>query len=193
MLPWLYYLILAAVLIGGVYITLFNLPGLWAMVLGTTVYAILTHFQYAGLRTLIVIIVLATIAELIDLIAAGAGAKKAGASKRGLWGAILGGIAGGIFFTVPLPVIGTIIGICLGTFAGAILGELLGGTEVGNSVRIGVGAAWGRLLGILTKLLFGCTILATVLITALPPIFHRSHAATLLPPITKSPATSPVK
>jgi uncharacterized protein YqgC (DUF456 family) len=174
-LPWLYYFILAAVLIGAIYITLFNLPGLWAMVFATFIYALITHFQHAGLKTLIAIFVMAAIAELFDLVAASAGAKKAGANKRGLWGAIIGGILGGIFLAVAIPVIGIIIGICIGTFAGAVIGELLGDTDVTKSVWIGIGATFGRLLGILTKLFFGCTILATVLLTALPPLPPFPH------------------
>ena len=118
MIHWIYYLVLAAVLIGGLYLTLLNFPGLWVMVVATAIYALLTHFADAGLKTLIAILVLAGIAELIDFLAAGAGAKKAGASKRGFVGAVVGGILAGLFLTISIPVIGTIIGICIGTFAG---------------------------------------------------------------------------
>jgi hypothetical protein len=198
MMPWIYYLILAVVLVGGLYLTLLNMPGLWVMVAATAIYAALNHFAYAGIKTLIAIAVLALIAELVDLGAAGAGAKKAGASRRGLWGAIIGGFVGGLFLTglVPIPVVGTLIGICLGTFAGAIAGELTSGSQVTQSVRVGVGAAWGRLLGILSKLLFGCIILLTVVITAHPPIFPHKNvtaAPTRLPTPATMPATKPAK
>ncbi|HET6247380.1 MAG TPA: DUF456 domain-containing protein [Tepidisphaeraceae bacterium] len=194
MLHWIYYFLLAAVLVGGLYLALLNAPGLWLMVAATLGYALLTHFAYAGLKTLIVIVVLGLIAELIDFLAAGAGAKKAGASKRGFYGAVIGGILGGIFLTVAIPGVGVIIGVCAGTFAGAIIGELWGGTEVEKSLRIGAGAAWGRLLGILTKLLFGCMVLCIVLIAAMPPIFHGSKASGAPAPAPiKSPAVSPAK
>ena len=168
-----FYILLAVILVGGLYLTLLNLPGLWAMVVATIIYALLTHFQYAGLKTLIAILVMAVIAELIDFLAAGAGAKKAGASKRGFVGAMIGGILGGIFLTVAVPVLGTLIGICIGTFFGAILGELWGGTEIARSLRIGAGAAWGRILGVVIKLAFGCAMLITVVVAGVPLNFHR--------------------
>lgn len=181
------YLLLAVVLLVGLYINLVGAPGLWVMVLGTLGYAWATHGAYAGLRTIIAIAVLAGLAELVEFMAAGAAAKRAGASKRGIWGALIGGILGAFFLTVAVPVIGTIIGVCTGTFLGAIVGELLGGTELGGSMRVGAGAVWGRLLGTLAKLLFGCVILGIVLWTALP--FHLRHARK---PVLPNTTTRPV-
>jgi hypothetical protein len=179
-MPWILYLLLAAVLLIGLYINLVGAPGLWVMVLGTLGYVWVTHGAYAGVRTIVVIVVLAGIAELVEFMAAGAAARRAGASKRGVWGALIGGILGAIFLTVAVPIIGTIIGVCVGTFLGALVGELTGGSELGGSMRIGIGAVWGRLLGTLAKLLFGCAILGTVLWTALPPI-HLSWRHRALP------------
>jgi uncharacterized protein YqgC (DUF456 family) len=172
MLEWVYYILLAAVLIAGLYINLVGAPGLWMMVGGTIIYGLATHWRYVGLKSVVAVIAIAGLAELAEFVVAGAHAKRAGASRRGLIGAIIGGIVGAIFFTaiLPIPILGTIFGVCLGTFLGAILGEVMGGTQVGSSLRVGVGAAKGRLLGILTKLLFGCILLGTALWTALPPI-----------------------
>jgi uncharacterized protein YqgC (DUF456 family) len=194
MVDWIYYFVLAAILIVGLYINLVGAPGLWVMVLGTVVYGLVTRWRYAGLKTVIAILALAGLAELAEFVVAGAHAKRAGASRRGLIGAIVGGIVGAIFFTIPFPVLGTIFGVCFGTFLGAIVGEVMGGTQVGSSLRVGVGAATGRLLGILTKLLFGCVILGTVLVTALPPVhWGRSGKAVAAPTVVAPVATKPAR
>src|SRR5438270_4296801 len=118
---WLGFLLLAAVLLAGISITLVNAPGLWVMALATLLYAWLTHFALVGPYTLAVIFLLAGIAEAIDTLASGAAAKRAGAGKAGVFGAIIGGILGGIFLTVSVPPpFGTILGVCLGTFIGAL-------------------------------------------------------------------------
>ena len=192
---WLVFLLLAAVLLAGLYITLLNAPGLWIMVLATLLYAWLTHFAYVGGKSLAVIFLLAGIAEVIDTLASGAAAKRAGAGKAGVFGAIIGGILGGIFLTVSVPIIGvgTILGVCLGTFIGALVGEMAAGTELGRSLRAGVGAVKGRLVGMFTKLLFGCVILGIVLWLAMPLPWRnrKSAAATSAPVLTTRPTTAP--
>jgi uncharacterized protein YqgC (DUF456 family) len=191
---WLVFLLLAAILLAGLYITLLNAPGLWVMALATLLYAWLTHFQYVGWISLAVIFLLAGIAELIDTLASGAAAKRAGAGKAGVFGAIIGGILGGIFLTISIPFapgVGTILGVCLGTFVGALIGEMAAGTELGLSLRAGVGAVKGRLIGMFTKLLFGCVILGIVLWLAMPlPGRHRKAAATSVPPVSTSHPTT---
>jgi uncharacterized protein YqgC (DUF456 family) len=187
---WCLYLLLAIILIGSLYLALIAAPGLWVMVIATIIYAILTGGITVGLKTVFTIIIIAGVAELLEFIVMGRGAKKAGASRRGLWGALIGSVIGALFFTIPLPIIGTIIGVCLGAFVGAIVGELWGGTEVGTSLRVGYGAAKGRLFGIFTKVLFGCVIIAIVLIGGIPPIHLKASTPT---PGTSSPAqTSPL-
>jgi uncharacterized protein YqgC (DUF456 family) len=171
-MAWVWYLILSLVLIGGLYINLIGAPGLWVMVLATAVYAWATHFAYAAGRTLLTIVLLALAAEVVEFIVAGRGARKAGASRAGVWGAIIGSIVGGILFTgiIIFPIISTIFGVCLGAFLGAIVGEVLAGSNAGQSLRVGWGAAKGRLMAIFTKLAFGCAILVVALIACRPPI-----------------------
>jgi len=167
-MEWILYFILAGILLVGLYVNLIGVPGLWLMVLATLGYSWATKWQHSGWKTLIAIIILAGIAELFEFMASGTAAKRAGASRRGMIGALIGGIAGALLLTVPLPIIGTIVGVCVGTFLGALVGELTIGKELGGSVRVGVGAVIGRILGTLTKLFFGCMILGIVLLAALP-------------------------
>ncbi len=122
---WAYYIILLVVLAFGLFINVFTLPGLWLMVLAALGYAWATGFAYLGMPGLVTLLVLALLAEGVEFVAGGAGAKKAGGSKRAMVGGIVGAILGGLLFSIPLPIIGTIIGVCLGAFIGAAAVEMM--------------------------------------------------------------------
>ncbi|MEO8428592.1 MAG: DUF456 domain-containing protein [Verrucomicrobiota bacterium] len=80
----------------------------------------------------------------IDYLASMYGAKKLGATGRGIFGAVVGGIIG-LFFSLP--------GIILGPFLGALAFELAGGRQLKDASLAGVGAVLGLLGGALGKLL----------------------------------------
>ena len=91
---------------------------------------------------LIILVALTLISILFDFLAGMLGAKKFGATWRGMTGAVIGGIVG-LFFSLP--------GIILGPFLGAMLFEMLGDKEFKKAVHAGVGATVGLLLGIAGK------------------------------------------
>ncbi len=165
-----YLVILTAVDLCGLVLCAFTLPGTWLMLAAAGVYALLTRGHYLGLKTWLVLLALTLTAEVGEFALGGAGAKKAGATKWGIAGGLLGAILGGIFLTglVPVPVVGTIVGILLGTFAGAAAVELMLGNDVGRSLRIGLGAAKGRFTGIVLKVTIGVTMFVTSVYFALP-------------------------
>ena len=194
MLFWLYYVLLFIVDLAGMAITVMTLPGLWLMVAAAAVYALLTHGNYIGWWTLAFLLLLATVAEIIEFTSSGAGAKRAGGGRAGLWGAILGGILGGIFLTffIPIPVFGTLVGVCVGTFLGAMLGEYAFGREIGHSLKVGFGAAKGRLFGTFIKLGFGCVMLVITMGVGLPLGGCKAKRVTTVAPIrTTLPTTAP--
>ena len=197
MVDWLYYVLLALVLVTGLVLNLFALPGNWLMLLAVAGYAWLTDWRYVGWISLVVLLVVAIIAEVVEFFAAGAGAKKAGGTIWGTIGALLGGLVGGLTLTglVPIPIIGTLVGLILGTFLGAMGAELLlGKGEVQSSAVIGVGAAKGRFWGTIWKLAFGVVILVGGLAVALP-IGGRAGvpgAPTPAPPVTQ-PVSQPAQ
>lgn len=78
----------------------------------------------------------------LDYVAGLLGAKKMGATWRGLLGAALGALVG--IFLGPL-------GILAGPFVGATVLELSGGREFQESARAGAGAAVGMVLGAVGK------------------------------------------
>lgn len=70
------------------------------------------------------------------------GAKKMGASKRGIWGSFLGGLVG-LFFGLP--------GILIGPFVGALIGEWSNNNTMDKKA---FKAAFGTFLGFLVGVLF---------------------------------------
>jgi uncharacterized protein YqgC (DUF456 family) len=100
--------------------------------------------QASASTSVLVILVLLTLASLgIDYLASMLGAKKLGATWRGILGAMAGAFLG-IFFGLP--------GIILGPFLGALAFEMAGGREFNEAARAGVGAMLGLFLGALGKL-----------------------------------------
>lgn len=183
---WLSYLLLALILVGGLVLVAATLPGLWIMVGAAAIYAWATNWQYIGLWTIILLLVLGMLSEAVEFVAGGAGAKQAGGSSRAAWGAILGSLIGAIFLSlIPIPIISTIVGACLGAFIGALLAEFTVHGRADHSMRVGWGAAKGRFWGILAKLAFGVAVMAIVLVMAAPVPWRKA------PPPATQPATQP--
>lgn len=174
-----WYLVLIALLLVGVFLNILTAPGIWVMVAASIGYAWITHWQYLGPWGLAVLGGIAILAEIIETRAGGAGAKKAGGSRRAAWGALIGGIAGAIFLSIPLPVIGTIIGACIGVFVGALAAELTVRGDTEQSLAVGYGAARGKLIGILTKIAFSLLLLILAAILGFP--HHKAHPTATRP------------
>ena len=102
------------------------------------------YFGDTGPSMLVLIILaLFTIISLVfDQLASMVGAKKLGATWKGVTGAVIGGLVG-LFFSLP--------GIILGPFIGATLFELFGDREFRDALKAGVGATLGLLLGAVGK------------------------------------------
>jgi uncharacterized protein YqgC (DUF456 family) len=91
---------------------------------------------------LVVLVLLTILSLVLDFIASTLGAKKFGATWKGMLGAVVGGIIG-LFFSIP--------GIILGPFLGAMILEMLGGKEFKVAAKAGAGAVIGLLLGVVGK------------------------------------------
>lgn len=152
--------------------TIFTLPGNWAMLALAALCAVfLPEAEGTALgftwTAVIVLLVLASLGELIEFLASAAGAAKQGASRRAmalsLAGAAVGSVTGAIV-GVPIPVVGPIIaaigGGALGAFGGAYLGEYWKGRANHERLSISKGAMIGRVLGTVGKLIVGGVMLA---------------------------------
>ena len=98
-----------------------------------------------SLAVLIALFVMMIVSLGLDFVASVLGAKKLGATWKGILGVIIGGLVG-MFFGLP--------GILIGPFAGAMLFELLGGTDFHSASKAGFGAVIGLLAGALGRFAF---------------------------------------
>lgn len=109
--------------------------------------AAVAHRLYFGQSSvnntvLFVLILLTAIAVVFDFLGSALGAKKFGATWRGVVGAVVGGIIG-LFFSLP--------GIILGPFVGATVFEMVGDKEFKQAAKAGAGAVIGLALGVIGK------------------------------------------
>ena len=119
------------------------LPGLPLIVAAGVVHRMYFGAHGANTPVLVIIALMAVVANVVDYAAGILGAKKMGATWRGVVGAVVGGIVG-LFFSLP--------GIILGPFVGALLLELTGGREFKPAAKAGMGAVLGLLVGAVGKL-----------------------------------------
>lgn len=119
------------------------LPGSPIALAGFILIAWVDNFIKVGWTTLIIISVLTILGLVFDLIATHYGVKKAGASKLGLTGAMIG-----IFFGIFLGPIGIIIG----PMVGAILGELIHQQKLFRAGGIGLAAGISIIASLFIKI-----------------------------------------
>lgn len=137
--------ILATILVvtGLVGLVMPAIPGAPLIFAGLLVAAWAEDFFHVGLWTIVALAVLALLTYGVDLWATMFGAKKFGASKYAVIGAVLGSIVG-IFLGFP--------GIIFGPFIGAVIGELLAQRNLRQATWAGIGATIGLVLGAALKL-----------------------------------------
>jgi uncharacterized protein YqgC (DUF456 family) len=147
--PSLYYLIAALLVVVGLVGTVLPaLPGLPLVFAGMLLAAWAGGFEQVGVATVAVLGVLTLLALAIDFWATAHGARRVGASRLAIIGAIVGTFAGLLFGP---------IGIFVGPFVGALVGELLHGRRLGigplgQATKVGAGTWMGIVFGVVLKL-----------------------------------------
>ena len=131
------------------------MPGAPLLFAGLVVAAWAEDFAFVGWGTLAVLAVLALLTYVVDFAATAFGAKRFGASKRAVLGAVIGSIVG-LFFGLP--------GVVIGPFAGAVIGELSARRGLEAATRAGIGATIGLALGAAAKLALAFSMLGIFLI-----------------------------
>jgi uncharacterized protein YqgC (DUF456 family) len=154
----------------GIFLALLQLPGTWLILAAAAGYDWYYDWLHIGWKWLLCLTILAALAELIEMGASVAAARRAGASRRATVGALLGGFAGMIVFSLPIPVIGTIVGGLAGCFVGALIGEMSCRDDVQASARVGLFAAIGRLAGTMIKTAAAMAIAGAAVMLALSAI-----------------------
>lgn len=138
---------------------IFGIPGNFiTMAIGILYYFIMPG--QVSLGQLIALIALAVSGEVLENIVSLFGAKKYGASKKGMLGAFIGSILGGIIGSMIAPVIGTFLGVFAGSFLLTYLFEYrLEGRSGEEAEKAGQGALIGKVLAVSYKYSAGIVML----------------------------------
>src|SRR3954464_6692792 len=159
-------LVLAGVILLSLILIVLGLPGLWIMVASAVTYNLVVPGDPIGWVTLIVVGVLAFIAELLEFSLTGKYARKYGGSRRAGWGAIIGSM-GGAMVGFPVPIVGPVIGAFVGAFLGALIAEVTRGSSAGDATRVAKGALIGRVVSTGLKIGIGFAVGIWIFIAAM--------------------------
>ena len=141
---------LLAIVVGFAGLFLPVLPGSILLFGGVLAIAAADGFEKISVGTVVACGVLSAAAFGVDYLAGTLGARKFGASKWGIVGALVGLVAG-----LPLG----LLGIVLGPAAGAVVAEYLVDRDLKRAAKAGGGAFVGFLVGLLAKVALAFTIL----------------------------------
>jgi uncharacterized protein YqgC (DUF456 family) len=144
--------VVVAIGVAGIFVP--ALPGVPLILAGLVGAAWVEGFQYVGAGTLILIGVLAALAWVTDFAAGALGARKYGASRQAVVGAMIGAIAG-IFLGIP--------GLILGPFVGAAAGEWIARRDLRQAGRAGFGTWLGMVVGAACKLALSISMIGVYL------------------------------
>jgi uncharacterized protein YqgC (DUF456 family) len=148
----LFYVIGAMLIVAGLVGAIVPaLPGIPLIFGGIGLIAGVDGYRHVGLWWLLGIGFVGAGGLAVDLLAGALGAKRAGASRRAIWGALVGTVIG-LFFGLP--------GLLLGPFLGGVLGELAAGNSVLRSTHVGMSAWMGLIFGTIIKLVSSVTMVA---------------------------------
>ncbi|HWO43884.1 MAG TPA: DUF456 domain-containing protein [Candidatus Eisenbacteria bacterium] len=119
------------------------LPGAPLIFAGLLLAAWAEDFTYVGVGTIVLLALLALLSYAADFWATMFGARRFGASKRAMIGAVIGAVVG-LFLGFP--------GVLFGPFIGAVVGELLAQRGFQDATRAGIGATLGLVIGAAVKI-----------------------------------------
>jgi hypothetical protein len=156
---WLALLWVLAFLLVGLGLLGVVLPGLAGtplVLVGIVLAAWIDGFERITFWALALVGLLALLAQLADWAAAALGARRFGASRWGMAGAVVGLVAG-LFFGLG--------GLLLGPVAGAVLFELLLARQgVSKALHAGLGTFVGFLLGSVAKAVLAVLMVAVAIV-----------------------------
>lgn len=130
-------------------------PGVALIFFGIVVVAWADDFTRIGPAMLGVLLVLTLIAMVADNVAGMFGAKRAGASGWGVFGAGVGALVG-LPFGLP--------GVILGPAIGALAFEYMKNPDLARAAKAGLGGLLGFVLAVVAKAVFGLTIVGLAIV-----------------------------
>jgi uncharacterized protein YqgC (DUF456 family) len=139
------------VLFLGLFSIIFGLPGTILIAADVIIYAIVTGFHPIGWKVILIMIVLAVLAEALEFFIGMSVALQFGLSVKGFWASIFGSVIGATLLTPFFLGFGAIAGAFLGGFAGVFTVEMIRQRQMKPAFRAGYGMILGRIAGICTK------------------------------------------
>jgi len=134
------------------------LPGAPLIFAGLLLAAWAEDFNYVGVGTIALLALLALLSYAADFWATMFGAKRFGASRRAMIGAVIGAIVG-LFLGFP--------GVLFGPFIGAVAGELLAQRGLHDATRAGIGATLGLVIGAAVKIALAFSMIGIFIVARL--------------------------
>lgn len=127
-------------MLGGVVLSLLNLPGVWLIFLAYLITALTSGFELIPLWVLLVILVITVLSTFVDNIILVLSTKYIGGGKWGVWGAVIGALlaifAGNLILSAVAP------------FVGATLFELV---FAKRPFKLAIKAGFGTLMGMIVS------------------------------------------
>lgn len=164
----LYWVLVGVMVIGVIGAVVPGVPGSSLILGAIAVWAFATGWSGVGWALGVAIAVL-LLSVGIDLLATYVGAKRAGASKWGQIGAIVG-LFLGFFGLLPAWLIGgPLLGIFVGPLLGAIIGEYLYRRDFKIAVKAGIGVVVSSLIGNLIQGVLALAAAIVFVVTTWPP------------------------
>lgn len=137
------WLLFATALLGLLGTVLPALPGTGLIFAAAIIYAWLKRWSVLSGGDLLILGGLNAAAYAADLWLGARGARRSGAGRAGMLGAMIGAF-GGVLVLGPL-------GLLLGPLVGALIGELLRGQGWRTALKAGAGASLGAVLALLAR------------------------------------------
>ena len=157
---WLFTIVLFAVgLIGTV---LPVIPGTTIILAAAIIHRMMLGAEKSiGWHSIAILLLLTLATYALDFLSGYFGAKYFGATKWGMFGAVIGALVGIVF---------GIIGLFIGPVIGAITGEFIAGKRLIDAGRAGWGSLLGNLGGMIGKLVIAL-VMITIFLTTVPSPF----------------------
>ena len=149
------------------------IPGLPIIFAGSWLIGWASGYELISVTAVVILALLAAVGIGIDILAQILGAKRAGASRAGLWGAVIGTVVGlvtGIWGIVFFPLIG------------AVIGEIMAGRDMLKAGTVGLATWIGMAVGIGVKIalafiMVGIVLFSIVTNSGITSFFGGSSAA----------------
>ncbi|PYJ79546.1 MAG: DUF456 domain-containing protein [Verrucomicrobia bacterium] len=156
---WLFTTVLFAVGLIGTVLPVF--PGTTIILAGAVIHRMMLGPEKSvGWRSIVLLVLLTVATYALDFLSGYVGAKYFGATKWGMFGAILGALIG-VFFGI--------LGLLVWPVIGAIVGEFIAGKRMIDAGRAGWGSLLGNLGGMVGKLIIALAMITIFLMTVPPP------------------------